>query len=253
MKLSKLESYYRNQTVWVIGASEGIGKKLCQDLYELGAKLILSARSKDKLKLLSDELGECAFHPLDVSDYEAFKEVCGQVFNTQKIDRIIYLPAYYEPMKLDRLQVEKVRSTIDINLAAVFYLVEFVMPYLKTNPKTQLSVFGSVAGYFGLPYAQPYAATKAGVISIMQSLKSEQPNLDLKLINPGFVKTQLTDKNQFNMPGIITTEEASLHILKGLTKKSFEIHFPKGFTRTLKFIDLLPYSLFFKVMSKFKQ
>jgi short-subunit dehydrogenase len=250
VKPNKLQPYYKDQTIWVIGASEGIGKRLCQDLHRLGAALILSARSTEKLKSLSNELRGCAYHSLDVSNYDAFNETCHSVFSTQKIDRIIYLPAYYEPMNLDQLDVQKVRATIDINLTAVFYLVEFIIPHLKKNPKTQLSVCGSVAGYFGLPYAQPYAATKAGVISIMQSLKSEHPGLDVKLINPGFVKTKLTEKNQFKMPGIITTEAASLHILNGLTKKSFEVHFPKGFTRVLKFINLLPYKFFFKVMQK---
>jgi short-subunit dehydrogenase len=250
MKFHKLKPIYNNERIWVIGASEGIGKQLCNDLHKLGANLVLSARSEDKLAVLSKELSNCPYYKLDVVKYDECKSVCNKVFKHGYINRIIYLPAYYEPMKLDTINLHEVKKTIDTNLMAVFNFIDIILPYLKANLSMQLSVFGSVAGYFGLPNSQPYSSTKAGVISIIQSLRLEHPDISLKLINSGFIKTRLTDKNRFNMPKIISTQKASFYILKGLKSNNFEIHFPKSFTIIMKIINLLPYSIFLKLINK---
>ena len=106
----------------------------------------------------------------------------------------------------------------------------------------QLALCGSVAGYIGLPQGQIYSATKAGVISLAQSLRSElSGQVDVRLISPGFVDTRLTQRNDFAMPALMTSDAAANAIIRGLTARGFEVHFPRRLTLGLKLLRLLPY------------
>lgn len=137
-----------------------------------------------------------------------------------------------------------------MNLLGAFTLIDSVLPILKQQRSGQLALCGSVAGYNGLPGGQPYSATKAAVINLAESLKAENPQLDIKVINPGFVKTPLTDKNSFQMPMMVSPEYAAQAIAEGLLKRGFEIHFPKKFTLLMKLLRILPRGLYFFLVSK---
>ncbi|QLE79548.1 SDR family NAD(P)-dependent oxidoreductase [Francisella sp. Scap27] len=240
-----------DKTIWIIGTTDGIGKALLEKLdTSIKADFILSARSKDKLQQIADNLiNKSTVLEFDVADYQGFKEK-SELALEHNPDYIIYLPAFYEPSLISEITAENLQKTIDTNLTAVFYLFEFMLPYIKKHSTTQLAVTASVAGYIGLPKSQPYAATKAGVINLVESAKAENPELDIRLINPSFVKTKLTDKNNFKMPAILEAKDAADAIIKGLNSNSFEIHFAKKFTLTLKLIASLPYKLYFKIAKK---
>lgn len=242
---------YQNKTVWVIGASDGIGKATTQALARQGANLVISSRSQDKLDdLKSQLLSNITVKSFDVSDPVSTKESMQWVVTTHSPDYIIYLPAYYEPAKIGRIATELIEKTISVNLTSVFIFIENIIGYLHQKPSCTLAIVASAAGYVGLPHSQPYGATKAGVISLVESFKAEYPSFDIKLINPGFIKTKLTDKNQFKMPALMSTEAAALKIIKGLNTSKFEIHFPKRFTWILKFISILPYRVYFNLFIK---
>ena len=240
-----------DKTIWVIGATDGIGKALVEKLdSSIKANFILSARSKDKLQEIAGNLSNnVTIIDFDVANYEDFKAKSSMAL-AHNPDYIIYLPAFYEPSLISEITTKNLHKTIQTNLTAVFYLFEFVLPFVKNHPSTKLAVTASVAGYIGLPRSQPYAATKAGVINLVESAKAENPELDIRLINPSFVKTKLNDKNNFKMPAILEPEDAANAIVKGLNSNSFEIHFAKKFTFTLKFIASLPYKLYFKIAKK---
>jgi short-subunit dehydrogenase len=110
----------------------------------------------------------------------------------------------------------------------------------------------SVAGYSGLPKAAAYGASKAALTYLAETsyLELQRLGISVSVVNPGFVETRLTKKNSFKMPAIITPDEAARHILSGLSKGEFEIHFPKRFTRWLKLLRLLPYGLYFRIMRR---
>lgn len=242
-----MNSSYDGQVVWIIGASSGIGLALTKELFTRGALLALSARREDELEKLKGELGEqVKVFVLDVTDAEmtlrtaqAIRAAYGQ------IDRIVFLAAAYAPMKATALDIAVAKGIIDINITGAFNLVNAILPILKTQKtKGQLALCGSVAGYIGLPAGQPYSATKAAIINLAESLYAECGEfMDIKLISPGFVRTPLTDKNEFNMPMIIEPGLAAKKIADGLLLQRFEIHFPKKFTLLLKFMRLLPYKL----------
>lgn len=238
---------YQDQIVWIIGASSGIGYALARELSARGALLVLSARRKDELEKLNNELGERhKVFVLDTSNAETTLRTAQAIRAAfGRIDRIIFLAAAYAPMKIDALDIVATKGIVDINLTGAFNVVHAVLPILKTQkPCGQLALCGSVAGYIGLPNGQPYSATKAAIINLAESLHAEsKDSIDIKLISPGFVRTALTDKNNFTMPAMIEPEQAAREIANGLLSRHFEIHFPKRFTLFLKLVRLLPYGL----------
>ncbi len=145
-----------------------------------------------------------------------------------------------------------VHDMLRVNLGGGFNMVDVLLPHYKNCRGGQIVLCASVAGYRGLPTGQPYCATKAGLISLGESLKIElaPDNIDVKIICPGFVKTPLTDKNDFPMPMMISADQAARAIAKGMRSRAFEIHFPKRFTLIMKLIRHLPYGLYFWLMRK---
>jgi short-subunit dehydrogenase len=237
---------YQDQIIWIIGASSGIGRALAIELAERGANLALSARRHDELETLKAQLGDHhSVFPLDVTDGAMIAQTAEAIVAAQgRLDRVIFMSAAYTPMQLDQLDLTLTKQTIEVNLLGAFNLIHAVLPLLKKQNAGQMALCGSVAGYVGLPDGQPYSATKAAVINLAESLRGECPrSIDIKLISPGFVRTPLTDKNNFPMPMIITPERAAKAIAQGLLTTRFEIHFPKRFTLILKLLEILPYAV----------
>jgi len=236
---------YNNKYIWIIGASSGIGRALAVELASQGATLALSARREYMLIALNKELGgKHTVLPLDVADPKALAEATNTL---PQIDSVIFMPAIYAPHSSKLKDIHLVHKMINVNLGGAFNTVYAVIPYFKKQGYGQIALCGSVAGYRGLPFGQPYCATKSAIANYAESLKIEleQQHIDIKLISPGFVRTPLTDKNQFPMPMMIEANDAAKSIAKGLRSKYFEIHFPKRFTYIMKVLKLLPNSLYF--------
>lgn len=243
--------------IWIIGASTGIGHALAKELSNQGATLFLSARSEDKLCRLNDQLG--GHHnvlPFDASDIMAFKKAAEQVRNHPKpLQSVIFLAALYAPHSGERKKIEFIHKMINVNIGGAFNTVDVTLPIFEQQKSGQIVLCGSVAGFRGLPYGQPYCATKAAIINYAESLRVEleDQNIDVKVINPGFVKTPLTDKNKFPMPMIIEADVAAKAIAKDLLTRKFEIHFPKKFTWIMKIIRALPTPVYFMLSRKMKK
>lgn len=242
---------FENETIWIIGASSGIGRELAMQLAASGAKLILSARGEDKLLQLQKELGqEHKIYTMDVSDLSKVKEVCTEIAQLKGgVNRVIFMSALYKPDSVANMDLDFMSAIVDVNIKGAMYITHGILPIFEKQKSGQIVLCGSVAGYTGLPNGQPYSATKAAVVNFAESLYLESPDyIDIKLISPGFVSTPMTDKNEFDMPMIIKPEVAASSIVKGLNKSAFEIHFPKRFTFIMKIIKLLPYSLYFRLL-----
>lgn len=244
--------------IWIIGASSGIGAALARELSSRGGHIAVSARSKEKLDDLVRECGgEAIALPFDVSDENAMKDTVSQLQQKwPRIDSAIHMAAMYRPETNDTcLEHEFVKNSMIVNVVSMYDLARLVIPVMKSQKDGgQLVLCGSVAGYRGLPGGQPYCATKAAVKNYAESLRIEyhNSNIDIKLISPGFVKTQLTDKNKFTMPMIIEADKAACYIADGMVRKSFEIHFPKVFTFFMKFLSLLPDFIYLPLAHKVK-
>ena len=239
----------KNETIWIIGAGSGIGAALAHKLDRQGTRLILSGRREDALIALNKDLtGDHIICPLDAGNSASVHNALHSV-TTQaaRIDRIINFAAVYTPGKFSEISEKDMEETVNINITGTLRIAKAVLPQLAKQGGGQLVLCGSVAGYCGLPASQPYAATKAAILNLAQSLYQEYrpQNIDIKLISPGFVKTEMTDKNDFAMPFIITAEQAAEYVLRGLEKRRFEIHFPRKFTILLKLLRILPYPIYF--------
>jgi len=244
-------SHIKGKYIWIIGASSGIGAALARELSSRGARLLLSARREEHLISLSKETGGQVVLPLDVSDPVMLKNTVDEMVTSGELpDIVINLAALYKPMSFGLMDVEKTRDIINVNLGGSFYVVSAIVPHFCRRKHGMIVLCGSVAGFCGLPNGQPYSATKAGVINLAESLRAELDGtgVDVKLINPGFVRTDLTAQNSFEMPAMIEPLEAAKHIANGLAGRAFEIHFPKRFTRAVKILRYLPYAAYFYLM-----
>ncbi|MGN7437503.1 MAG: SDR family NAD(P)-dependent oxidoreductase [Alcanivorax sp.] len=244
----------KDKVIWVIGASSGIGYALAKELHDQGARLILSARREEQLESLNQELGgQHLVCPLDVGEHETLVEAVASIkARYDRLDSVLFLPAIYTPHDGQKKYIETIHKMLHVNLGGAFNVVDVVQELFEAQRSGQIILCGSVAGYRGLPSGQPYCAAKAAIISYAESLKLdlEGKGVDVKVINPGFVRTPLTDKNEFEMPMIIEPEQAARVIAKEMQSRKFEIHFPKKFTFIMKMIHLLPAPLYFALMRR---
>lgn len=241
---------FAGKTVWIIGASEGIGAALARALAARGARLILSARNRAALEALAAECGGAQVLPLDLAAAGSLAAAAGSLA-PRTLDAVICTAALYDPGLVADLDPVATERLVAVNLLGSFEVGRLAPPLLRDGG--QLVLFGSVAGYLGLPGGQPYSATKAAVNNLAESLRAElAPRIDVRLVCPGFVATRLTAKNRFTMPAVITPEEAAEHTLRGLARRGFEVHFPKRFTLGVKLLRALPYALSLRLTARIR-
>jgi len=242
--------------IWIAGASTGIGAALARHYASEGHTVYASARSEEKLQALASDTngmpGSIIALPCDVTNSESVLAAVEKVQEQGPIDVAVLNAGYYEPIGLNDLTLEHFMNTYDVNLIGVVRCLLAVLPPMKQQHSGQIAIVSSVSGYTGLPRAAAYGSSKAALINLAESLHSEcaREGIDVRLINPGFVKSPLTDKNSFTMPFILEPENAASRIAAGLAGKKFEIHFPKRFTWWLKILRALPYFIYLKLAAR---
>ena len=242
------------KVIWITGASSGIGKALSIKFAQEGWIVAASARREGLLQELTKINQNIHSFPLDVTNPEQCKKVFEEIkkkFNNIEIS--IFGTGIHDPNSEKKFNLEKIREIMEVNYFGTMNSINSVYDYYNDKKSGQISIISSVAGYRGLPAAGAYCASKSALTSFTESLRFEmiRKNVRVSLVSPGFIKTPMTDKNDFPMPMIKSPEFAANEIFKGLTiKKGFEIHFPKAFTYFLKFLQILPSGLYFKLVSK---
>ena len=245
------------QKIWLIGASEGIGRALANTLAEEGHQLAISARDAARLENLVDELpgsGHMSL-PLNVCQNDAVLEAWKKLDHTWGgIDLLIYCAGYYKPLNTDTMTLKEMEFMLDVNLRGAMRVICAILPYFRLRNSGHIALIGSLAGYRGLPNSMGYGLSKAAIIHLAENLKCDlsSTNITVQVINPGFVKTRLTDLNTFKMPFLISPEEAAQHIIKTLRKRTFESHFPFIFGLIMKVLASLPYRVYFFLMKGVK-
>ena len=243
-----------NARVWVIGASYGIGAATAQALLRAGARVALSARSTDKLQAVAEGHGAAALVlPLDftrgsevAAAWERIRDHWGGC------DLTLVVAGTHREFRAWDLTETGADELLETNLNGPLATVAAVLPGLIAQGSGAIGIVSSVAGYRGLPKALVYGASKAALINFTETLYLDlhPRGIGVYLINPGFVATPLTARNDFRMPNLISADEAATEILSGLRAGDFEIHFPRAFTRKLKLMRLLPYRLYFAAVRK---
>jgi len=246
---------WHGKTVWIVGASSGIGAATARALLAQGARVVVSARNAAALQALAQNQPLCQALPLDATDSAAVHQAAKILLAQGPLDGVMYCAGHYEPMRADAMDVAQMKRHCEVNYLGALYLLDAVLPALRARGTGHISLVGSVAGYRGLPNSLAYGPTKAALINLAEALYLDlhSEGLGVSIINPGFVETPLTAQNDFKMPALLTPDQAAQAILQGWAKGLFEIHFPKRFTRWLKLLRLLPYRVYFKLVQKATQ
>lgn len=251
---------YRGRRVWVIGASYGIGAAIARELLDRGARVALSARKRDLLKSVAGGHGDALIAPLDVTDADSVHAAAdGIVLAWGGFDLALVVAGTHVEMRARlpreggrRVQAEPpdwhlaaARRLLEVNLLGALNCVDAVLPVLLRQGSGGIGIVSSVAGYVGLPRSLIYGASKAALINFTESLYGDlrPQGIGVYLINPGFVDTPLTKKNDFAMPALMKAEDAARVTLDEIARGRFEIHYPKRFTTWLKLLRVLPYRL----------
>lgn len=245
---------WAGQRIWLIGASSGIGAALAQQALALDAKVVLSARRQQQLEEVAQQHPNSTVLAFDVLDAQAWQNSYQEIVQKYGgIDLIIFCAADYRPERSWEVEPTVAAKTLQINLGSVYTGLATIMPDLIARGTGGIGLIASVAGYMGLPNASVYGPSKAAMINLAEILYADlhPKGLNVYLINPGFVKTHLTAKNDFTMPALQTPEQAATAIWDGIKTGEFEIHFPRRFTQTLKLLQLLPYRWRFTLLSNF--
>ena len=241
------------KVIWITGASSGIGRSLALKFANEGWLVAASARRENLLQELNNENENIHSFPLDVTDVEQCKTVFSNIIKQfENIEICVFSTGTHDPKSEKSFNLDKIKEIMEVNYFGTINSINSVYDYFNIKKSGQISIMSSVAGYMGLPKAGAYCASKSALISFAESLYFEMNKINVRVsvINPGFIKTPLTDKNDFPMPMIKTPEFAAEQIYIGLIKKKgFEIHFPKTFTYFLKFLKILPHTIYFKLVA----
>lgn len=241
---------WRGKRVWLVGASTGIGAAFARALAARGARLALSARSRDKLRDLG--IDGALILPCDATDTASLHAAhLALLAAWEGVDLVVYLAGDYVPMRADDFDLAKAEKVVAVNFNGAMRLAATALPDLRAGGG--IAFVASVAGYRGLPKALAYGPGKAALIHFAECLCYDlvPKGIGVWVVNPGFVATRLTDRNDFAMPALITPEQAATELVKGFASGRFEIHFPKRFTRLMKLLAHLPYRWYFPLVRRF--
>ena len=243
---------WHGRSVWLIGASSGIGLATAKALHAAGARVIVSARNATALQAFVDTHPGSEAVVLDVGDAHAITQAAQYVQAQQGLDVVMYCAGYYQAQRATDYSLDEMLRHQDINYTGALRVLDAVLPSLIAQQQGHISLISSVAGFRGLPQSLAYGPTKAALINLAETLYYDLSPLGIgvSVINPGFVETPLVATNDFPMPALITPAKAAQEILQGWRTGDFQIHFPKRFTRVLQVLRVLPYRWYFALVRR---
>jgi len=232
---------------WLVGASEGLGRALAHVMSRAGAEVIVSARSEDRLQELVEELpGKASYVTVDVADRASVRAAAQEV---GEIDGVVYLAGVYWPMKASEWDIEKADLMGEINFLGASRIIGSVMPQMMARGSGHIVITGSLSGFRGLPGAIGYSASKAGVMTLAESMEADLRTspIQVQVANPGFIKTRLTDKNDFNMPFIMEAEDAAREMFEHMNTDHFKRSFPTVFSWVFRLSQFMPDWMYYRL------
>ena len=257
MSLNPRISQWQGRRAWVLGASSGIGRATASALHARGAQVVVSARGDSALQTFVDQHPGSVALALDTADREKVQAAAASLLAAGPLDLVFYCAGYYREMRATDFDLDEMLRHQQVNYVGALHVLSGVLPAMleaaQRGQAGHLSLISSVAGFRGLPKSLAYGPTKAALINLAETLYLDLHDLGIgvSVINPGFVATPLTAGNDFTMPALISPEVAAEAILQGWERGEFDIHFPKRFTRVMKLLRLLPYSLYFPAIRRF--
>lgn len=238
---------WQGKRYWLIGASDGLGAALAHAMSRAGAEVIVSARSEDKLNALVEALpGRAGFQTIDVSDNDsvvaAFKAV-------GEVDGVVFLAGVYWPFGAQDWNAEQANAMADINFTGLMRVMGQVVPAMVARDAGHIVITSSLTGFRGLPRSIGYTASKAATMSLAECMYADLrgTGVDVQVVNPGFIKTQLTAKNDFSMPFIMEPEDAARVMFEHMCTDKFKKSFPFVFSLVFRLSQFLPDALYYRI------
>lgn len=238
---------FQGKRYWLVGASEGLGLALAKRLARAGAQVILSARSADRLTEAVAAVGAKATAlPCDVADSAS---VHAAALSLGDLDGVVFLAGVYWPTKAQDWDASAVETMIDVNLTGCARVMGAVVPGMVARGRGHVVITGSLSGFRGLPGAIGYGASKAGCMSLAESMHCDLrgTGVRVQLANPGFIRTRLTDKNDFKMPQIMEPEAAAEIMFTHMDRGGFSRSFPTPFQWVFRLSQFLPDGLYYRL------
>ena len=238
---------WQEKRYWLVGASEGLGREVAFCLSRAGAEVIVSARSEERLKeLVADLPGKASYMTVDVTDRAAVESAAGQIGD---IDGVVYLAGVYWPMKAQEWDNEKADMMGEVNFLGASRVVGSVIKDMVTKNAGHIVLVGSLSGFRGLPGAIGYCSSKAGMMALAESMQADLRTspINVQLINPGFIKTRLTEKNDFNMPFIMSPEDAAKEVFEHMNTEHFKKSFPLVFSWVFRLSQFMPDWMYYRL------
>jgi short-subunit dehydrogenase len=247
-----------SRLLWITGASSGIGRATALRFATAGWTVVASARNGAALAALAAEAeglaGRIVPVPLDVTDAAAIQAAVSHLeTDIGPIGLAILNAGTHAVINVRRFETAVFEQLFRLNVLGTANCIAAILPRMLRRGVGEIAIVASLAGYRGLPTAAAYGASKAALINLAEALKLDLvgTGVSARLINPGFVRTPLTDRNEFPMPFLIDAEAAAQRIFDGLAGSAFEIAFPRRFAWMLKFLRILPYRLYFPLVRRF--
>jgi short-subunit dehydrogenase len=239
---------FEGRRYWIVGASEGLGRALAQALDAQGARLLLSARNGERLAEVAAGLRDAECLPVDVTDAASVAALAGRI---GQIDGIIYSVGLYEPMRAQGWSTDAAVAMAEANFIGALRVLGLCLPGFIAQDRGHVVLIGSLAGYRGLPGAIGYGAGKAGLMHLAETLDADlhRTGVRVQMVNPGFIATRLTAKNDFAMPQIMTPEAAAAAVLAAMRSRRFATSFPRPFAWLFRAAPMLPRRLYLRLFA----
>ena len=241
---------WNGKRYWLIGASEGLGKALAEKMSRAGAEVILSARSEDKLKeAVADMSGKATYQTIDIGDDDSVKAAAEAVGD---VDGVVLLAGVYWPFGADEWDADKATAMVNINFTGFVRVLGQVVPSMVSRDDGHIVITSSLTGFRGLPGSIGYTASKAATMSLAECMYADlrKTGVDVQVANPGFIKTRLTDKNDFNMPFIMTPEDAAGAMFDHMNTDHFKTSFPMVFSWLFRLSQFLPDWAYYRIFGR---
>ncbi len=240
---------WTGKTYWLVGASDGLGAALAKAMSARGAHLVLSARSSDKLEAVAADLpGPVRTVPMDIADDDSVVAAAREV---GEIDGLVLLAGVYWPFAATDWDAAQATAMADVNFTGFVRVLGQVVPAFVAKDAGHIVITSSLTGFRGLPRSIGYTASKAATMSLAECIYADLRNTSLRVqvANPGFIKTQLTDKNDFHMPFLMQPDEAAQRMLRHMESTAFKTSFPTVFSWLFRGAQFLPDWLYFRIFS----
>jgi short-subunit dehydrogenase len=245
----------RGSVAWITGGSSGIGAALAHELCRRGARVAITARRAERLAdVAASAPGEAHALPGDVREPAALEEVVAAVeANVGPIDLAVLNAGIWTQVDVGKWDSAIIREHIETNFMGMVHALDAVLPRMLARRSGTIVGVASVAGYRGYTRAEAYGPSKAAEINLLESLRVDLGPLgvDVQLVNPGFVRTPLTEANDFPMPFMIEAPDAARRIADAIEKGKAEAVFPLPYQVGMKLVRVVPVRLYTAVSRRF--